>query len=309
MSTIFARFPEIKTDWAFVGFHDRFKEGEYVTIFGQPLNETGFTRWASPDQPNNWGGAENCGSVHRNGGLNDGDCSSKIPFICEYDLSWIVILTLLTITSCGATQTVKKALSFTMSSRVNQTGHAVTQLSLDKSLPHFSDQWNLKVNQAVTETVGLQKFHLDAVFAVVPPKPSDYEYFPGVGYYKFHTTFANGFEDASSKCAKEGGHLAIVNSESEHQVLSTIFERFPESSLKAISAFVGFHDREKEGEFVTIFGQPLNTTGLTRWSSAVQPDNYAGAEDCGSVHRNGGFNDIGCSSKIPFFCEYDLSWN
>ncbi|KAG8237278.1 hypothetical protein J437_LFUL017474, partial [Ladona fulva] len=106
--------------------------------------------------------------------------------------------------------------------------------------------------------------------------------FPGVGYYKFHTTFANGFEDASSKCAKEGGHLAIVNSESEHQVLSTIFARFPE--IKTDWAFVGFHDREKEGEYLTIFGHPLNTTGFTRWSAAGQPDNYKGVEDCGSVH-------------------------
>ncbi|KAG8231322.1 hypothetical protein J437_LFUL019527 [Ladona fulva] len=144
---------------------------------------------------------------------------------------------------------------------------------------------------------------------VVPPRPADYELFPGVGYYKFHTNFAKGFEEASSICAKEGGHLAIVNSESEHQVLATMFARHPESDLKTVWAFVGFHDRLVEGEFVTIFGQPLNSTGFTRWSSPGQPDNYKGIEDCGTVHRNGGLNDIPCTSHLPFFCEYDLTWN
>ncbi|KAG8237280.1 hypothetical protein J437_LFUL017476 [Ladona fulva] len=112
-----------------------------------------------------------------------------------------------------------------------------------------------------------------------PPTPSDYELFPGVGYYKFHTDLANGFEDASSRCTKEGGHLAISTRSCQQCA------RFPESELKTVWAFVGFHDRFKEGEYVTIYGEPLNTTGFTRWSSAGQPDDYNGAEDCGSVHQ------------------------
>ncbi|XP_071452995.1 hemolymph lipopolysaccharide-binding protein-like [Hetaerina americana] len=160
----------------------------------------------------------------------------------------------------------------------------------------------------MTEYAGIQSFHLGAVAIAPPQLPADYQLFPGVGYYKFHTALANGFEDASSRCANEGGHLAIVNSEAEHQVLQTLFAKHPESELKTVWAFVGFHDRLKEGEFVTIFGQPLQSTGFTRWSSPGQPDDYNKAEDCGTVRRNGGLNDIGCASVLPFFCEYDLSW-
>ncbi|KAG8237279.1 hypothetical protein J437_LFUL017475, partial [Ladona fulva] len=196
---------------------------------------------------------------------------------------------------------------FSITSRKNQTGHMITEIELDKSATHLPEVWKANFKQSFTEKDGVQEYHLKGVISAKPPTPSDYELFPGVGYYKFHTDLANGFEDASSRCTKEGGHLAIVNSESEHQVLSTMYARFPESELKTEWAFVGFHDRFKEGEYVTIYGEPLNTTGFTRWSSAGQPDDYKGAEDCGSVHRNGGLNDIACNASIPFFCEYDIS--
>lgn len=34
---------------AFVGFHDLYKEGEYVTIFGDPLVSTGYEKWSLSD--------------------------------------------------------------------------------------------------------------------------------------------------------------------------------------------------------------------------------------------------------------------
>jgi hypothetical protein len=60
-------------------------------VTGEPLNSTGFFRWAGPGQPDNAGGNDNhpgedCGSMHTNGGLNDIHCSAKIPFICEQEL-------------------------------------------------------------------------------------------------------------------------------------------------------------------------------------------------------------------------------
>jgi len=57
--------------------------------------------------------------------------------------------------------------------------------------------------------------------------------------------------------------------------------------------------------------EPLGSTGFYKWSHTSLPDNYGGnatypGEDCGSMHTNGGLNDVPCSSQIPFICEQEL---
>jgi hypothetical protein len=56
-------------------------------------------------------------------------------------------------------------------------------------------------------------------------------------------------------------------------------------------------------------GKPLGSTGFTRWSSSGQPDNAGGKENCGSIHRNGGMNDIPCPLKLAFICEHNPWWH
>nr|CAD7437557.1 unnamed protein product [Timema bartmani]CAD7453948.1 unnamed protein product [Timema tahoe] len=133
--------------------------------------------------------------------------------------------------------------------------------------------------------------------------------FPGIGYYKFHTD-PQVWEDARKTCAKEGGHLAIINSEEESKVTQQLFARHPKINNVQYSdfAFIGFHDMYNEGSYLTIYGDPLDKTGFTRWSHKGQPDNAGGVpgEDCGSVHRNGGLNDLICTSKHAFICEQEM---
>ncbi|KAG8223550.1 hypothetical protein J437_LFUL004424 [Ladona fulva] len=73
---------------AYAGFFDPAMGQHFVTIFGQPLNETGYQKWGR-HQPN---GRENesCGYVYEDGTIGDVVCSSPLPFMCEYDLSWNV---------------------------------------------------------------------------------------------------------------------------------------------------------------------------------------------------------------------------
>jgi hypothetical protein len=57
--------------------------------------------------------------------------------------------------------------------------------------------------------------------------------------------------------------------------------------------------------------EPLSSTGFYRWSSSNQPDNAGGnatnpGEDCGSMHTNGGLNDLTCTTPFPFICEQEL---
>ncbi|KAJ8676053.1 hypothetical protein QAD02_011839 [Eretmocerus hayati] len=75
----------------FLGFHDLFEEGNFQTILGQPLEKTGYSIWTEvwDRQPDNGGvfegeeGSQNCGTLASDGGLDDGDCSWKLGFVCE----------------------------------------------------------------------------------------------------------------------------------------------------------------------------------------------------------------------------------
>ncbi|KAJ4442990.1 hypothetical protein ANN_04638, partial [Periplaneta americana] len=146
-----------------------------------------------------------------------------------------------------------------------------------------------------------------------PPRrvTEGYELFPAVGYYKFHTEGLT-WREAVKACSREGAHLAIINSETESSVLQSLFARHPK--LNNVSdqnhAFLGYHDLHKEGTFLTVFGNALNTTGFLRWSDSTQPNNAKSGpdpdSDCGGINRNGGLNDLPCNWKVSFFCEQPL---
>ncbi|XP_067003188.2 hemolymph lipopolysaccharide-binding protein [Anabrus simplex] len=199
----------------------------------------------------------------------------------------------------------------------NETGHWITKLNVDNSAPSTLEQGQLQTGH-YTIDVGQSTSGCDAASGsislsttiIAPPALAGpgYENIPGVGRYKFHTT-PQTWTDARAACAREGAHLAVINSERESDVLKELFALKPENTLKSSNnnyAFIGFHDRFQEGYHVTIFGQPINETGFTRWSHSVQPDNAGGNENCGSIHRNGGLNDITCSLKLTFFCEQEF---
>jgi hypothetical protein len=56
--------------------------------------------------------------------------------------------------------------------------------------------------------------------------------------------------------------------------------------------------------------EPLSSSGFYRWAGPGQPDNAGGngthpGEDCGSMHTNGGLNDMNCDAQFPFICEQE----
>ncbi|CAH2073357.1 unnamed protein product, partial [Iphiclides podalirius] len=58
----------------------------FKTVFNQTLEEAGFAEW-SPDEPNNAGGNEYCGTIFKNNAkYNDIDCSHLYAFICEKEI-------------------------------------------------------------------------------------------------------------------------------------------------------------------------------------------------------------------------------
>ncbi|XP_012260693.2 hemolymph lipopolysaccharide-binding protein-like [Athalia rosae] len=73
----------VYTTYAFVGIHDMFEDGQFVTLDGKTLEEAGYNEWAA-GEPNNFRNQpENCGAIKLDGKLNDTQCHLKFAFICE----------------------------------------------------------------------------------------------------------------------------------------------------------------------------------------------------------------------------------
>ncbi|XP_044737456.1 hemolymph lipopolysaccharide-binding protein-like [Chrysoperla carnea] len=124
-------------------------------------------------------------------------------------------------------------------------------------------------------------------------------------FYKYHRD-PQTWAKARQICEVEGGYLAIVNSEEEANFLRGMMSKYPDDVLTDVvhksCVFLGFHDYFKEGEFVTIDGKSLESSGYMHWA-AGQPDNAGGKENCGALLRNGRLFDLPCGDKIPFICE------
>ncbi|PSN54442.1 hypothetical protein C0J52_06670 [Blattella germanica] len=70
------------------GFHDLFIEGDYMTVTGQPLAQTGFSTWydGEPTDDRTSGLEEDCGMIYSDGTLGDQPCTNQMAFICEHEI-------------------------------------------------------------------------------------------------------------------------------------------------------------------------------------------------------------------------------
>ena len=93
----------------------------------------------------------------------------------------------------------------------------------------------------------------DFLFSAPPLRAPGYELHPGVGYYKIHSERKT-WHEARKICAQEGGHLAIINSVEESEVLQSIFAPVARE-LNVVWVSIGFHDLYHEGQYLTIFGK------------------------------------------------------
>jgi len=202
---------------------------------------------------------------------------------------------------------------FTVSSQRNQTGHWISQVRIEHTADNnkgTTSPWTAEVEHNTASCNGVESVQLVATLTAPPLRAGPgYELHRGVGYYKIHSELKT-WHEARQICAQEGGHLAIINSEEESKVLQSIFAPVA-AQLKKVWVFIGFHDLYNEGQYLTIFDEPLSSTGFYRWSQDFQPDNAGGnathpGEDCGSMHTNGGLNDLLCTAQVPFICEQEL---
>ncbi|XP_026318392.1 C-type mannose receptor 2-like isoform X1 [Hyposmocoma kahamanoa] len=146
----------------------------------------------------------------------------------------------------------------------------------------------------------------------------EYKYYETPGRcYKFHLQ-PQTWPDAYKICLAEGGHLAIVNSDEEVKVISSIFELHPANTMLSkwkdhlLLGFILFNET-----WNTIHGQSLHEAGFASWKEGQpnnwpHPDNsghldlYGNNQSCGSMVRGGLLDDIWCDTQFAFICERPL---
>ncbi|XP_067002435.2 hemolymph lipopolysaccharide-binding protein [Anabrus simplex] len=198
----------------------------------------------------------------------------------------------------------------------NQTGHWQTLITWDQEVLQDIDTDNretapilLGMSQRVAGCTGHEMFYIRTRLVMSSPRAGPgYITVPDVGRYKFHTTAVT-WEAARMICSNEGGHLAVIRSKAQEDYLKKMFARHPkiEKTNWNEIAWLGFHDRHTEGEFITVLGEPFHLVGYANWDSG-KPDNlvwggYTTDSDCGAMRRTGKIIDLPCSANYSFFCE------
>lgn len=79
-------------DGVWLGIHDLFEQGTWVTLAGEPIAAMSYYPWAK-DEPNNWHDEQHCGILwarQKTEGISDASCAIKESFICEISLCEIM---------------------------------------------------------------------------------------------------------------------------------------------------------------------------------------------------------------------------
>ncbi|XP_047997953.1 collectin-11-like isoform X2 [Leguminivora glycinivorella] len=114
--------------------------------------------------------------------------------------------------------------------------------------------------------------------------------------YKYHET-GETWRQALATCHADGGHLAIINTQTESTVLKEMF-----NEKGGLHAFVGF-SHYYDDEWATIHGETLSGAGFSKWGKD-EPNNTGKNEFCGSINQEGLLNDASCNVPAPFICEF-----
>ncbi|XP_068082916.1 hemolymph lipopolysaccharide-binding protein [Anabrus simplex] len=237
--------------------------------------------------------------------------ATAITASVEMDISVLALFVILMLTPASANQlcssTSAREMSFQLRSRRNMSGHWNLQVEVMQGVDSRSEYREtnpvlVRVDQKSLSCDGKETFVTIATLSSSPPLAGPgYQLFPGMGYYKLHLSQKN-WEEARVTCFQEGAHLAIINSQAEADVLGAIFKLY--SSAATYVAFIGFHDHYFEGQFITVLGRSLESSGYLRWSSSEPSGSRL--SNCGCVYPTGLLCDVGCEDKLSFFCEQEL---
>ncbi|XP_068081756.1 hemolymph lipopolysaccharide-binding protein-like [Anabrus simplex] len=226
-----------------------------------------------------------------------------------FSISYVTVMAFLVL-ECSTTSTDssnEETFHFSISSKKNSSHHRILQVNLMKGIggnANSSGEIFLDVEHGRSMHNNSELVRLSTTVTVpeTPLRRSDYELFPGLGYYKLHTT-AQLWETAQEICVREGAHLIVINSEAEANVVKEYFSRKPIFSGSSSSNWIyaGFHDKYTKGDFVTVTGVSLSKSGYTKWESG-QPN----GDDFGGLNSQTQLVDVPGHYKLGFICEQEL---
>ncbi|KMQ90804.1 hemolymph lipopolysaccharide-binding protein [Lasius niger] len=161
---------------------------------------------------------------------------------------------------------------------------------------------NLTPAQQIIYIYGPNQWKMQNGVNLVEKAGNDYLITPGMGAHKLHTRKLP-WNKARRICIQEGGHLAVINSNSEEKILLRVLEE-----NKVNQAWLGVHDLYEEGDWNTIMDETLEATGYSKWKDASEPNNLDGKQHCGVLLKDGnsgitGMDDLDCAAANAFFCE------
>ena len=116
---------------------------------------------------------------------------------------------------------------------------------------------------------------------------------------KAYTSPRLDWNSAKLACFEQNAQLVVPQNDFDHAQLTTLF---------AYNKWIGVHDQDVEGTWVTSTG---NIVTYTNWCATgamfAEPNNGNGAgEHCARMENsdyNGCWNDISCGSKLQYICE------
>ena len=298
---------------AWIGANDKEVEGNWKWVTGEPFS---FSNWAA-SQPDNYNGEQHYSVMWKDGTWDDGALFCGINcFIFEYDKPYIINISNAEITDIDDTgYTVSctidskfplKKISFptwtplngqddiiwynaeingnTASYRVNASEHN-NEIGLYVTHIYAYDTYG----NCYSDTPINRKMHT----IIGNPQSSNTVEYNGHRYelYELGGEYEWGY--AKYFCEEKGGHLATITSAEENSIIHQLIQSSENNFL------IGGTDKDSEGEWKWITGEPFN---YTNWNEK-QPDNYED-EDYLMMYSNGKWND--CHETLKgFICEYE----
>ncbi|XP_043269965.1 secretory phospholipase A2 receptor-like [Venturia canescens] len=109
------------------------------------------------------------------------------------------------------------------------------------------------------------------------------------------------WNQARKICIEEGGHLAIIRTDEEEKI---VLQMMTDKSVD--TAWLGLHDVFENGVWISIFDEPVDHIGWSKWSTRFSPN--PSSDHCATILRtDGAMTDHDCASRIPFVCKASIT--
>lgn len=135
----------------------------------------------------------------------------------------------------------------------------------------------------------------DASSADAAPCPPDYLHFAQTGSCYRGVDVGTPWLDAEAACEYDGGHLVVINSEEEIDVVHLVLPTM---------SWIGLTDHVHEGTFRWLTGDAVDAFGVTPWQEE-EPNDGGGVQDCTTLDTQGLWRDRDCRSLHSYVCEID----